>query len=76
MVLKYIRAALDSTFNNTSRDTLAFHCCLHPANSTHRQMNDEELLAAGVAPDLVRLSVGLENADDLIADIKNALAAL
>lgn len=51
-------------------------CCLHPASSTHRQMNDEELLAAGVAPDLVRLSVGLENADDLIADIKNALAAL
>ena len=51
-------------------------CCLHPASSTHRQMNDAELLAAGVAPDLVRLSVGLENADDLVADVSSALAAL
>lgn len=48
-------------------------CCLHPASTTHRQMNDEELLAAGVSPDLVRLSCGLESADDLIADIKQAL---
>ncbi|MBR5679759.1 MAG: O-acetylhomoserine aminocarboxypropyltransferase/cysteine synthase, partial [Clostridia bacterium] len=50
-------------------------CCLHPATTTHRQMNDEELLAAGVSADLVRLSVGLEDADDLIADISAALAA-
>ncbi len=48
-------------------------CCLHPASATHRQMNDEELAAAGVSPDLVRLSCGLESADDLIADIKQAL---
>jgi O-acetylhomoserine (thiol)-lyase len=49
-------------------------CCLHPASATHRQMNDEELIAAGVSADLVRLSVGLENADDLIADLAQALA--
>ncbi|MBE6632224.1 MAG: O-acetylhomoserine aminocarboxypropyltransferase/cysteine synthase [Ruminococcaceae bacterium] len=48
-------------------------CCLHPASATHRQMNDEELKAAGVSPDLVRYSCGLENADDLIEDIKQAL---
>ena len=51
-------------------------CCLHPASSTHRQMNDEELVAAGVGPDLVRLSVGLENCEDLIADIDQALAQI
>lgn len=48
-------------------------CCLHPANTTHRQMNDAELLAAGVTPDLVRLSCGLEAPEDLIADLKQAL---
>ena len=48
-------------------------CCLHPASATHRQMNDEELVAAGVGPDLVRYSCGIENADDLIADIAQAL---
>ncbi len=48
-------------------------CCLHPASATHRQMNDEELAAAGVAPDLVRLSCGLEAASDLIADLSQAL---
>lgn len=48
-------------------------CCLHPASSTHRQMNDEELLACGVNPDLVRLSCGLEDAADLIADLAQAL---
>lgn len=48
-------------------------CCLHPASTTHRQMNDDELVAAGVSPDLVRLSCGLESSDDLIADIKQAL---
>ncbi len=51
-------------------------CCLHPASATHRQMSDEELYAAGVSPDLVRLSCGLEHADDLIADIKQALDAI
>ena len=48
-------------------------CCLHPASATHRQMNDEELLAAGVSGDLVRLSCGLESADDLIDDLAQAL---
>ena len=51
-------------------------CCLHPASATHRQMNDEELIAAGVPGDLVRLSCGLENYQDLIADIEQALATL
>ncbi len=50
-------------------------CCLHPASATHRQMNDAELAAAGVSPDLVRFSCGIENSDDLIADIKQALDA-
>ncbi len=49
-------------------------CCLHPASATHRQMNDDELKAAGVSPDLIRMSVGIENVDDLIADIDQALA--
>lgn len=48
-------------------------CCLHPASSTHRQLTDKELVDAGVSPDLVRLSCGLENAQDLIDDIKQAL---
>ena len=48
-------------------------CCLHPASSTHRQMSDAELDAAGVGADLIRLSCGLENSDDLIADIAQAL---
>ena len=51
-------------------------CCLHPASATHRQMNEEELIAAGISGDLVRLSCGIENADDLIDDIKQALDAL
>ena len=48
-------------------------CCLHPANATHRQMTDDELIAAGITPDLVRLSCGLESAEDLIADLSQAL---
>ena len=50
-------------------------CCLHPASATHRQMNDDELRAAGVSPDLVRFSCGIESSEDLIADIKQALDA-
>ncbi|MDD6207011.1 MAG: aminotransferase class I/II-fold pyridoxal phosphate-dependent enzyme [Clostridiales bacterium] len=48
-------------------------CVLHPASHTHRQMTDEQLLEAGVKPDLIRFSVGIENADDIIADIRQAL---
>ena len=48
-------------------------CVLHPASSTHRQMSDEELKAAGVLPDMVRLSVGVENVNDIIADLTQAL---
>lgn len=51
-------------------------CCLHPASSTHRQMNDEQLVAAGVSGDLIRLSVGLENIDDLISDVERALSLI
>lgn len=48
-------------------------CCLHPASTTHRQLSDSELIAAGVSADLVRFSCGLEDSEDLIADIKQAL---
>ncbi|MDO5042177.1 MAG: PLP-dependent transferase [Slackia sp.] len=48
-------------------------CCLHPASSTHRQMNDDELAAAGISADLVRMSCGIESTEDLIADIAQAL---
>lgn len=51
-------------------------CCLHPASATHRQMTDAQLDAAGVGADLIRLSCGLENAQDLLADIAQALDAL
>ena len=50
-------------------------CILHPASHTHRQLTDEQLRAAGVAPDLMRLSIGLEDPDDIIADLSNALDA-
>ncbi|MDU5274692.1 MAG: O-acetylhomoserine aminocarboxypropyltransferase/cysteine synthase family protein [Peptoniphilus lacydonensis] len=51
-------------------------CVLHPASTTHRQMNDGELLQAGVKPDLIRMSVGIEDAEDIIKDIKEALEIL
>lgn len=50
-------------------------CVLHPASHTHRQLTDEQLVAAGVRPDLIRFSVGIENVDDIIADIEQALEA-
>ena len=53
----------------------AHTCVLHPASSTHRQLSDEELTAAGVGADLIRLSVGIENVDDIIEDIAQALEA-
>jgi len=51
-------------------------CVLHPASATHRQMNDAELAAAGISPDLVRFSVGIEDEKDIIADIENALTSV
>jgi len=73
------RKAAESFMKNLKLAAIETHvadartCCLHPASATHRQMNDAELAAAGVAPDLVRFSCGIENAADLIADIKQAL---
>lgn len=49
-------------------------CCLHPASTTHRQLTDEQLEECGVSPDLIRLSVGIENPADILADIEQALA--
>lgn len=54
----------------------AWSCVLHPASHTHRQLTDEQLKAAGIPPDLIRLSVGLEDPKDLIADLKQALAKM
>lgn len=51
-------------------------CCLHPASTTHRQLTDEQLEECGVSPDLIRFSVGIEDADDIIADIEQALAKI
>ena len=53
----------------------AHTCVLHPASSTHRQMTDEELLAGGIRPDMIRLSVGIENVQDIIDDLSQALNA-
>lgn len=54
----------------------AHTCVLHPASSTHRQLSDEELIACGVTPDLIRLSCGIENVDDIIDDLDQALAKI
>ena len=51
-------------------------CVLHPASHTHRQLSDEQLREAGIAPDLIRLSVGIENCDDIIADLEQAMQKL
>ena len=48
-------------------------CVLHPASHTHRQLSDEQLIAAGISPDLIRFSVGIEDIDDLLDDVKQAL---
>ena len=76
------RRAAESFMKNLKVAAIETHvadartCCLHPASATHRQMTDEELIAAGVGPDLVRYSCGIENAQDLIDDIKQALDAI
>lgn len=69
--MKYLRVAAIETHVADART-----CCLHPASTTHRQMNDEELIAGGVSPDLIRLSCGLENSQDLIDDIDQALSKI
>lgn len=51
-------------------------CILHPASHTHRQMTEEQLLEAGISPELMRLSIGIENVDDIIGDLEQALAAI
>jgi O-acetylhomoserine (thiol)-lyase len=51
-------------------------CCLHPASATHRQLTEQELIDCGISSDLVRFSCGLEDAEDLIADIKQALDSI
>ncbi|MBP8856215.1 MAG: PLP-dependent transferase, partial [Oscillospiraceae bacterium] len=51
-------------------------CVLHPASATHRQLTDEQLVAAGINPGMIRFSVGLENVQDIIADIEQSLAQL
>ena len=76
------RAAAEKFMKNLKLAIIATHvadahtCVLHPANSTHRQLSDEELVAAGVGPDLIRLSVGIEHIDDILADLEQALAAV
>ena len=76
------RSAAEAFMQNLGLAQIATHvadartCCLHPASTTHRQMSDEELKSAGVEPDLVRLSCGIEAAEDIIADIDQALARL
>ncbi|MBQ7715908.1 MAG: PLP-dependent transferase, partial [Prevotella sp.] len=49
---------------------------LHPASHTHRQLSEEQLLEAGVAPDLIRLSIGIEDVEDILDDIRQALAQI
>jgi O-acetylhomoserine (thiol)-lyase len=70
-VMKSLRLASIETHVADSRT-----CCLHPANATHRQMTDAQLEAAGIPPTLIRYSCGIENADDLIDDIAQALNQL
>ncbi|RNL39206.1 O-acetylhomoserine aminocarboxypropyltransferase/cysteine synthase family protein [Paraeggerthella hongkongensis] len=76
------RAAAETFMKNLKLAQIATHvadartCVLHPANATHRQMNDDELAAAGITPDLIRLSCGIEGTADLVADVERALAAV
>lgn len=73
---EYVSRFIDSLELVTIETHVAdcYTCILHPAAHTHRQLSDEQLLAAGVAPDLMRLSIGLEDSDDIIKDIENAIS--
>jgi O-acetylhomoserine (thiol)-lyase len=76
------RAAATRFLNSLKLASIVTHvadartCALHPASTTHRQMTDEQLMEAGVSPDLIRFSVGLEYVDDILADIEQALATV
>ena len=80
--LKGGRAAAEKMMDHLKLAAIVTHvadartCVLHPASHTHRQMNDQELREAGVQPELIRFSVGIENADDIIADVEQALAQI
>ena len=73
------RKAAEAFMKQLKVATIATHvadarsCILHPANATHRQLTDQELVACGVGPDLIRLSVGIEDVRDIIEDVENAL---
>ena len=77
--LKGGRAAASGMMDSLELAAIVTHvadartCVLHPASHTHRQMTDEQLVEAGVAPDLIRLSVGIENVEDIIADLAQAI---
>ncbi len=76
------RSAAEKFMKNLKLASIETHvadsktCCLHPASATHRQMNDDELRAAGVSPDLIRFSCGIEDKEDIIADIAQALSKI
>ncbi len=69
--MKHLKLAMIATHVADARS-----CVLHPASSTHRQLTDEELIACGVGPDLIRFSVGIENVEDIISDLKQALESV
>jgi O-acetylhomoserine (thiol)-lyase len=76
------RAAAETFMKNLKLAAIVTHvadartCILHPASSTHRQLTDEELIACGVGPDMMRLSVGIEDVKDIIADLESALGSI
>ena len=76
------RAAAETFMKNLKLAAIVTHvadartCILHPASSTHRQLTDEELIACGVGPDMMRLSVGIEDVKDIIADLESALQSI
>ena len=80
--LKGGREAASTFMQNLTLGAIETHvadartCCLNPATSTHRQLSDEQLREAGVPAELIRISLGLEDKEDLIADISNALDAI
>ena len=76
------REASEKVMNSLKLAAIVVHVAdvrtgvLHPASMTHRQLKDSELIAAGITPDLVRVSVGIEDIDDIIADFEQALAQI